>query len=556
MDQVFDELVDNNGNTLLHLAILDNNLDDFKEALHVILQDEPLIAAYLINYKNHEYWTALQLAADYENDEFVKLLLNAGVQITEENKVSSLNIACRKQNSETIKLLLTEIRPENFVHLFDKVFDLSMINNIIKSGFDVNTKFICLKNGTLLHLACHKGNSKTVTTLISNGADVTLKNTAGWSPLMIASYMGHAEIVELLLEYDKNPESIIYSLYYACRKSLPEVLELLLKQIRHQDLFYFFNKFVDDDITMMNNIIKSGFEVNTKFIYHKENTLLHLACYKGNLDIVKTLIDSGADVNAENAIKASPLMLASSMGRQEIVELLLTKQNNQENINSSFYIACMYGHKEIAEILAKKGANVNFKFNGNTLLHIAVANKNYAIAELLVRLGANINESSFSGQTPRQIANANNDAIMINILTGNKDEDKKDDKDKLLCQKLFEAVHRADHINTIKALLNNNIIKHLLKNIGEDGKSLFSTCLTTTPLMLAATEGQTEIVKLLLDAGANPNEKDDDGDTPLTSAITYEQTEIVKLLLDAGDNEKISEGRAGLSPPSMRASAK
>ncbi len=55
-------------------------------------------------------------------------------------------------------------------------------------------------------------------------------------------------------------------------------------------------------------------------------------------------------------------------------------------------------------------------------------------------------------------------------------------------------------------------------------------------LLNAAKDGYPTLVKLLLDAGANINHQDKDGQTALMWATLYEHTEVVKLLLDAGAN--------------------
>ena len=66
--------------------------------------------------------------------------------------------------------------------------------------------------------------------------------------------------------------------------------------------------------------------------------------------------------------------------------------------------------------------------------------------------------------------------------------------------------------------------------------------------MLAALCGKTEIVKSLLEAGANPNAEDKDGDTALIEAAKKCKTEVVKLLLEAGADieAKDKEGKTAL----------
>lgn len=71
----------------------------------------------------------------------------------------------------------------------------------------------------------------------------------------------------------------------------------------------------------------------------------------------------------------------------------------------------------------------------------------------------------------------------------------------------------------------------------------------STPLYLAAVQGETEIVRMLLGAGADPN-RESEGETegtPLCAAASWGRTEIVRLLLQHGADpnaiERSSEER-------------
>ena len=88
----------------------------------------------------------------------------------------------------------------------------------------------------------------------------------------------------------------------------------------------------------------------------------------------------------------------------------------------------------------------------------------------------------------------------------------------------------------VKSLLTayniRNLIEHDKANINAKASD------GTTLLMLAAAAGTPEVVKMLLDAGADVNAKDVNGLTPLWAAVVFKSAtpEVIKMLLDAGAN--------------------
>ena len=101
-------------------------------------------------------------------------------------------------------------------------------------------------------------------------------------------------------------------------------------------------------------------------------TPLHKAAKEGNIEKVKSLIASGADVNAKSKYGDTPL-----------------------------HYAARRGHKIIGELLINKGAEVNAKNkSGETPLHIATFDGYKDFAEFLINNGANIDAMNKQGNTP------------------------------------------------------------------------------------------------------------------------------------------------------------
>jgi hypothetical protein len=78
------------------------------------------------------------------------------------------------------------------------------------------------------------------------------------------------------------------------------------------------------DVTAVKTLLAQGADANAKFRY--DRSILSFACDRGNLEIVRMLLDSGAEVNSEDSFyKATPLDWASNKNHVEIAKLLLEK---------------------------------------------------------------------------------------------------------------------------------------------------------------------------------------------------------------------------------------
>ncbi|HBL99000.1 TPA: hypothetical protein DDZ86_05155 [Candidatus Dependentiae bacterium] len=103
--------------------------------------------------------------------------------------------------------------------------------------------------------------------------------------------------------------------------------------------------------------------VNTKDDCNK--TPLHLACSYNQLDIVKLLIDKGADVNITDAKRFTSLYWACVLNHLDIVKLLLEKSINisiaEQNGWTPLSWACSKGCEDIIKLLLEKGADATFK---------------------------------------------------------------------------------------------------------------------------------------------------------------------------------------------------
>uniref|UniRef100_A0A673GGF3 KN motif and ankyrin repeat domain-containing protein 3-like n=1 Tax=Sinocyclocheilus rhinocerous TaxID=307959 RepID=A0A673GGF3_9TELE len=144
---------------------------------------------------------------------------------------------------------------------------------------------------------------------------------------------------------------------------------------------------------------------------------------------------------------------------------------------------------EVSPVLLEHIVNMT-DGNGNTALHYSVSHSNFTVVDLLLDTGmCNVDQQNKAGYT----------AVMLAALSAVKEED-----DMAVVQKLF----RLGNVNA---------------KASQAGQ---------TALMLAVSHGRQEMVRALLDCGADVNIQDDEGSTALMCASEHGRPEIVSLLLE------------------------
>ena len=225
-------------------------------------------------------------------------------------------------------------------------------------------------------------------------------------------------------------------------------------------------------------------------------TFLCSAAFMDNTVIVKELLSiPGIDVNLAHQTGGTPLCFAAQQGSLEVVKLLLAAPGINVNMARSegttpLSMAAQNGHEEVVKLLlAAPDINCDArKDNGATPLVVAVQMNHTRVVEQLIKSGADVN-------------------LII-------------DEDGLTA--LCIAVTRKN-LGVLKLLLQVPCIQ---VNCG--------TGSWVNPLSSASYQGYKDIVKLLLEKGADPNIAHENGIAPLHLACLRGHTDIIKILLDAG----------------------
>lgn len=186
--------------------------------------------------------------------------------------------------------------------------------------------------------------------------------------------------------------------------------------------------------------VKSLINNNKDLVYavnDNKKTALHFAAEKGHVDIVRFLLDSGAEVNATTAGGNTALVFAAQNGHNDVGKLLLQKgakvdirnkyamtplffaadRGNVEmaamliayggDINAfsplfgtPLHRAVFNGRDEMVKFLLKKKANTTIQNNTGTVLHTAAIRDRLDQARLLIKEGADVNSKNNTGLTP------------------------------------------------------------------------------------------------------------------------------------------------------------
>ncbi|XP_029954170.1 ankyrin repeat and SAM domain-containing protein 3 isoform X2 [Salarias fasciatus] len=190
-----------------------------------------------------------------------------------------------------------------------------------------------------LHTACSIGQYDVVAECIKKRqVDLNGKNIGGWTPLMYASYIGHDNIVNLLLEAGVNVNA-------TTPKGLTPLM--LAASCGNESIAYF--------------LLQQGAELELKD--SRGWTALFHCTSTGHQQMVKFLLDNNADTNVkEPGSGFTPLMEAAASGHEIIVQYLLDHKVKADDRNakgeSARALAMMYGYTKIVSLIDSRSPRV------------------------------------------------------------------------------------------------------------------------------------------------------------------------------------------------------
>jgi uncharacterized protein len=321
-----------------------------------------------------------------------------------------------------------------------------------------------------------------------------------------------------------------------------------------------------DDLETAELLIRAGAKVNAADEYGV--TPLTLACTNGNGAMVETLLKAGADPNKAVPTGETALMTCARTDSVDAVKSLLIRganPNTKENQQGQTPLMWAVAEKRarVAQVLIEHGADPNAHSKGGfTPLMFAARVGDVESARVLLAAKVNVNEAmpaSAGGMTPLLMASASgNEALSIFLLDNGADPNLWDGRASALHYAVMKGRFRPHMQALLKALLahgadpNLRLVRSAARGIGGAPGA--------TPFVLAAAVPDVNMMRILLEAGADPTLKTKANDTALMAAAgllqdeaftqqeQVEAVEAIKLMLELGaDVNAVNDiGRAAL----------
>jgi ankyrin repeat protein len=346
---------------------------------------------------------------------------------------------------------------------------------------------------TPLHRAARRNFTSIINIFLDEGANINALNSKNQSPLHVASENGHEEAVKAL---------IIDKISLTPRAET----DLNIKDNFHQTPII--AALIKGDEAVFNLLIESGAHIDVKNT--KGQNVLHILVEHDKLKVLDDVLSkvkkdevlkllSDNDFKEQNALhiaarvgnltKVGEILLEKSISKDEFANLLKVKNDDDE---SPFHIATKQGNQELMNEIVKSYPEAVYQLakDGNTASHLAAKHNQPECLKMLLNRSFELSPFNARYRTPLDCA----------AVSGS-----------LAC---------------VRILLNSG---YTLSKSSSNSKN--QKFFSNNPLHLSAMNGHCEIVKLLIEEGADISSKDMDEKTPLQIALEKGHKSVVKVII-------------------------
>ena len=603
--------------------------------------DYPYINRYEGDSFNIGGATPLMFAIFKGNARIVKQLIDKGANVkARDNEGTSVFLyACGFGDGNIIRMLLVRDRtlvndktPNsniNGLHYAASLNNLETINFLIKN-VDMNINDRDLNGCTALYYAAYHGKKEAYNLLIKLGANKDIGDNYGVKPEYILSggssavdldddnneennnsftntYEENIFIAEAIQTSDTNAlrNIMMYSnfnmnsviteyetpLTYAIHLGKDDIVNQLFR----------YKMYNTNIINIETSFIPAGevyFDESTNGIeavgnvYLGDASPLQYAIFKGNTNIINTLLKLGADINRKDSLGNNALMYAASYGSAEVIDTLLNYSSNSYRVvdiygDTPLHNAALLGNTNtLTALMNRTPININAQnIDGNTPLHLAVKNHNTNTYRFLLLKGADYTIKNYDGKTASDLLYADGIDSIESIISNDTNSFTKiytNDKlnkintnntnlndtnnyieytnsinqsnnmstnyssESLPYDEYINSINNENTFDNVKAVNANTFADDLIyeysyEGITEDNSDDYVEPDTdddyseyynaVKPLFEAIYGNNVYDVLKAVSNGININSRNEEGFTPLLYAINYDRIEVMKALL-------------------------